>query len=214
MVKISPSILACNAAKLGEEVDCIYKAGAEMAHLDIMDGMFVTNMSFGFPMVEALRKATEMFLDVHLMIVKPERYIERFIDAGADLITFHLEATDIPDECIEMIKKKGKKAAISIKPNTPASAAFPYLEKCDMILVMTVEPGYGGQSLIPACLDKVKEIREEANRRGIDIDIQVDGGINEKNAKDAIAAGANVLVAGSAVFKYEDRKAAIDALRA
>ena len=214
MVKISPSILACNAAKLGEEVDCIYKAGAEMAHLDIMDGMFVTNMSFGFPMVEALRKATEMFLDVHLMIVKPERYIERFIDAGADLITFHLEATDIPDECIEMIKKKGKKAAISIKPNTPASAAFPYLEKCDMILVMTVEPGYGGQSLIPACLDKVKKIRDEANRRGIDIDIQVDGGINEKNAKDAIAAGANVLVAGSAVFKYEDRKAAIDALRA
>ena len=214
MVKISPSILACNAAKLGEEVDCIYKAGAEMAHLDIMDGMFVTNMSFGFPMVEALRKATEMFLDVHLMIVKPERYIERFIDAGADLITFHLEATDIPDECIEMIKKKGKKAAISIKPNTPASAAFPYLEKCDMILVMTVEPGYGGQALIPACLDKVKEIRDEANRRGIDIDIQVDGGINEKNAKDAIAAGANVLVAGSAVFKYEDRKAAIDALRA
>ena len=213
MVKISPSVLACNAAKLGEEVESIRLAGAEMAHLDIMDGMFVTNMSFGFPMVEALRKSTNIFLDVHLMIVKPERYIERFIDAGADLITFHLEATDIPDECIEMIKKKGKKAAISIKPKTPASAAFPYLEKCDMILVMTVEPGYGGQALIPECLDKVKEIRDEANRRGIEIDIQVDGGINEKNAKDAISAGANVLVAGSAVFKYDDRKAAIDVLR-
>ena len=213
MVKISPSVLACNAAKLGEEVESIRVAGAEMAHLDIMDGTFVTNMSFGFPMVEALRKATDIFLDVHLMIVKPERYIERFIDAGADLITFHLEATDIPNECIEMIKKKGKKAAISIKPKTPASAVFPYLEMCDMILVMTVEPGYGGQALIPECLDKVKEIREEANRRNIQIDIQVDGGINEKNAKLAVESGANVLVAGSAVFKYEDRKAAIDALR-
>ncbi len=213
MVKISPSILACDAARLGEEVETIRLAGAEMAHFDIMDGMFVTNMSFGLNSVESLRKSTTMFLDVHLMIVKPERYIERFIDAGADLITFHLEATDVADECIEMIRKKGKKAAISIKPKTPASAAFPYLEKCDMILVMTVEPGYGGQALIPECLDKVREIREEANRRGIEIDIQVDGGINENNAKDAVAAGANVLVAGSSVFKNPDRRAAIDALR-
>lgn len=213
MIKISPSILACDAARLGEEAEGIRLAGAEMAHFDIMDGMFVTNMSFGINSVESLRKATSIFLDVHLMIVKPERYIERFIDAGADLITFHLEATDVADECIEIIRKKGKKAAISIKPRTPASEVFPYLEKCDMILVMTVEPGYGGQSLIPECLDKVREIRKEAERRGIEIDIQVDGGINENNAKDAIAAGANVLVAGSAVFKNPDRRVAIDALR-
>ena len=213
MVKISPSILACDAARLGEEVECIRKAGAEMAHLDIMDGMFVSNMSFGFPMVEALRRATEMFLDVHLMIVKPERYIERFIDAGADLITFHLEATDIPDECIEMIKKKGKKAAISIKPATPASAAFPYLEKCDMILVMTVEPGYGGQALIPYTLDKVRQLKEERERRGLSFEIEVDGGINEETAAAAIEAGADVMVAGSAVFGKSDYKQAIDVLK-
>lgn len=213
MIKISPSILACDAARLAEEVEEIRLAGAEMAHFDVMDGMFVTNLSFGLNSVESLRKATTMFLDVHLMIVKPERYIERFIDAGADLVTFHLEATDVAEECIEIIHKKGKKAAISIKPKTPASAVFPYLEKCDMILVMTVEPGYGGQKLIPECLDKVKEIREEAKRRGIDIDIQVDGGINDKNAKEAVAAGANIIVAGSSVFKNPDRRAAIDALR-
>lgn len=213
MVKISPSVLSADFAKLGAEVEDIKKAGAEMAHLDVMDGMFVSNMSFGFPIIASLRKATDMFLDVHLMIEKPERYIERFLDSGADLITFHLEATDDVEACIDMIKKRGKKVAISVKPNTPIEAVYPYLESCDMILVMTVEPGYGGQSLIPFCLDKVKTLREEITKRGLDIDIQVDGGINEETAKDAIAAGANVLVAGSAVFKYQDRKAAIDALR-
>ena len=213
MVKISPSILSADFAKLGAEVENIKEAGAEMAHLDVMDGRFVTNMSFGFPIIASLRKVTDMFLDVHLMIEKPERYIERFLDSGADLITFHLEATEDVDACIEMIKKRGKKVSISVKPNTPIEAVYPYLERCDMILVMTVEPGYGGQALIPFCLDKVKTLREEITKRGLDIDIQVDGGINEETAKDAINAGANVLVAGSAVFKYEDRKAAIDALR-
>ena len=213
MVKISPSILSADFAILGAEVEDIKNAGAEMAHIDVMDGMFVPNMSFAFPIIASLRKVTDIFLDVHLMIEKPERYIDRFIDSGADLITFHLEATDDVDACIEMIRKRGVKVSISVKPNTPIEAVYPYLERCDMILVMTVEPGYGGQSLIPFCLDKVKTLREEITKRGLDVDIQVDGGINNKTAADAVSAGANVLVAGSAVFNLKDRKAAIDALR-
>ena len=213
MTKISPSVLACDFTKLGEEVAEIERAGADMVHLDVMDGAFVSNMSFGMPIVEALRKKSDMVFDVHLIIAAPDKYIERFIDAGADIVTFHYEATDKPAELLKLIRSRGKRAAISIKPKTPASAIYPYLELCDMVLVMTVEPGYGGQALIPEMLDKVKELRAEINRRGLDIDIQVDGGINEKNAKDAVAAGANVLVAGSAVFKAEDRKGAIDALR-
>lgn len=213
MIKISPSILACDFSRLGEEIESIRIAGAEMAHLDVMDGIFVTNISFGLPVIESIRKSTEMFLDVHLMITKPERYIDRFIDAGADLVTFHVEATDCPDKCIEMIKARGKKAAISVKPNTPIEEIYPFLDSCDMILVMTVEPGYGGQALIPECLEKLKKLKAEIDKRGLSVDIQVDGGINEKNAADAKAAGANVLVAGSAVFKYIDRKAAIDKLR-
>lgn len=214
MTKISPSVLACDLTKLGEEVAIIEKAGAEMVHLDVMDGVFVPNSSFGLAVIEALRKKTDMFLDVHLMIDKPEKYIERYItECGADLITFHLEATDIPDECIEMIKKHGKKAAVSIKPKTPVEAVYPYLDRCDMILIMTVEPGFGGQSFMPDMLEKVSKLRGEINKRGLDVDIQVDGGINAETSKLAINAGANVLVAGSAVFKPLDRKAAIDALR-
>ena len=213
MIKISPSILACDFTKLGEEIESIRLGGAEMAHLDVMDGMFVTNISFGLPVIESIRKSTSMFLDVHLMITQPERYISRFIDAGADLVTFHIEATDCPEECLEIIRSRGKKAAISAKPNTPIEDIYPYLDRCDMILVMTVEPGYGGQALIPECLEKVKKLKAEIDKRGLDIDIQVDGGINEKNASEAKSAGANVLVAGSAVFKYEDRKSAIDKLR-
>ena len=214
MIKISPSALACDLTKMGEEVYEIEKAGAEMIHLDVMDGVFVPNSSFGLAVLEALRKKSGMFFDVHLMIDKPEKYIERYItECGADLVTFHLEATDVPDECIEMIKKHGKKAAVSIKPKTPAEAVYPYLDRCDMVLVMTVEPGFGGQSFMEDMLEKVTKIRAEIERRGLDVDIQVDGGINAKTAKLAVAAGANVLVAGSAVFKAEDRKAAIDALR-
>ena len=215
MVKISPSALACDFTRLGEEVKEVQDAGAEMIHLDVMDGIFVPNSSFGLSVIEALRKKSDMFLDVHLMITKPERYIERFIDeCGADLITFHLEATDVPDKCIEMIKSRGKRASVSVKPQTPISEVYPYLDRCDMVLIMTVEPGFGGQSLIPETLEKVKELKAEIDRRGLNVDIQVDGGINAKNAKSAIEAGANVLVAGSAVFNAADRRAAIDALRA
>lgn len=213
MTKISPSVLACDFSKLGDEVTEIERAGAEMAHLDVMDGMFVPNMSFGFPVIECLRKKTAIVFDVHLMIDKPERYIDRFIDAGADIVTFHVEATDMPEECLKMIRSRGKLAAISVKPKTPIEAIYPYLEMCDMVLVMTVEPGFGGQSLIPETLEKVKTLKAEIEKRGLNIDIQVDGGINDKNCRDAVAAGANVLVAGSAVFKAADRRAAIDALR-
>ena len=214
MIKISPSALACDLTKMGEEVNEIEKAGAELVHLDVMDGVFVPNSSFGLAVLEALRKKSSMFFDVHLMIDKPEKYIERYItECGADLVTFHLEATDVPDECLATIKKHGKKAAVSVKPKTPAEAVFPYLDRCDMVLVMTVEPGFGGQSFMPDMLDKVRAIRAEINRRGLDIDIQVDGGINSETAKLAREAGANVFVAGSAVFKAADRKAAIDVLR-
>lgn len=214
MVKISPSALACDLTKMGEEVNEIKKAGAEMVHLDVMDGVFVPNSSFGLAVLEALRKKTSMFFDVHLMIDKPEKYIERYItECGADLVTFHLEATDIPDECLAMIKKHEKKAAVSVKPSTPIEAVYPYLDRCDMVLIMTVEPGFGGQSFMPDMLDKVKKLRAEIESRGLDIDIQVDGGINSETAKLAVLAGANVLVAGSAVFKAADRRMAIDALR-
>ena len=213
MIKISPSVLACDFTRLGEEVADIERAGADMVHLDVMDGRFVTNISFGLPVIEALKKKSKMVFDVHLMIVEPELYAKRFIDAGADIVTFHYEATEKPGELLDTIRANGAKSAISIKPNTPAEAIFPYLEKCDMVLVMTVEPGYGGQKFMADMLPKVRAIRDEATRRGLDIDIQVDGGINPETAKLATEAGANVLVAGSAVYKHSDKRAAIDALR-
>ena len=213
MIKISPSVLACDFTRLGEEVADIERAGADMVHLDVMDGRFVTNISFGLPVIEALRKKSGMVFDVHLMIVEPELYAKRFIDAGADIVTFHYEATEDPAALLDLISENGAMAAISIKPGTPAEAVFPYLEKCDMVLVMTVEPGYGGQALIPETLDKVKVIRDEITKRGLNVYVQVDGGITADNAPAAIEAGADILVAGSSVFKAKDRKEAIDKLR-
>lgn len=213
MIKISPSMLAADFTKLGEELADIERAGADMVHLDVMDGVFVTNISFGLPVVAALRNVSAMVFDVHLMIVDPEKYVARFADAGADIITFHYEATKDTAATLKMIRDKGVRAAVSVKPGTPIEEIYPYLDLCDMVLVMTVEPGYGGQELIPETLEKVRKLRAEIIKRGLNLDVQVDGGINDKNAHEAIAAGANILVAGSAVFKAKDRKLAIDALR-
>ena len=213
MAKISPSVLACDLSNLAAEVAEIEAAGADMVHLDVMDGVFVTNMSFGMPIIESLRKKSKMVFDVHLMIVHPEKYAERFIDAGADILTFHYEACDKPAELLDLIRSRGVRSAISIKPATPPEAIYPLLEKCDMVLVMTVEPGYGGQALIPETLEKVTTLKQEIKRRGLNIEIEVDGGINAKNAHTAVNAGADILVAGSAVFNASDRRTAIDALR-
>ena len=213
MIKISPSVLACDLSCLASEVADIERAGADMVHLDVMDGAFVTNISFGLPVIECLRKHTDMVFDVHIMIADPEAYAERFIKAGADILTFHYEASKDPEALLKLIREKGAKASVSIKPATPAEVLYDLLPLCDMVLVMTVEPGYGGQAFMPEMLEKVRKLRAEAEKRGITLDIQVDGGINPETAKLAVEAGANVLVAGSSVFKSADRRAAIDALR-
>ena len=213
MVKISPSVLACDLSKLLDEVKSIEDAGADMVHLDVMDGSFVTNISFGLPVISSLRKNTDMFFDVHLMIDRPERYIPRFIDAGADLVTFHYEACEDPRTALETIRNLGKKAGISIKPATPVEEIYPLLDSCDLVLIMTVEPGYGGQAFMPEMLVKIERLRAEIVKRGLDIDIQVDGGINKETAVMVKRAGANNLVAGSYVFKADNKKQAINSLR-
>ena len=204
MIIISPSVLAADFSRLGEDVKKAHKAGAEYIHLDVMDGIFVPNISFGPPIISSLRKVTDITFDVHLMITHPERYIKDYVDAGADIITVHYESTFDLASVIKQIKSYGAKAAVSIKPATSPEVLFPYLNDLDMVLVMTVEPGFGGQKMMPDMLKKVSVIREYANDKGIDIDIQVDGGITPENLKYATAAGANVIVAGSAIFKAED----------
>ena len=213
MAKISPSVLSADLSNLADEVKDIEEAGADMVHLDVMDGVFVTNITFGLPVISSLRSKSNMIFDVHLMIDAPERYAMRFIEAGADILTFHLEATKEASNLLSMIRSQGVMAGISIKPGTPVENVYPYLEECDMVLVMTVEPGYGGQALIPETLEKVKKIKAEIEKRSLDTVIQVDGGINADNAHIASAAGADILVAGSSVFGKPDRKAAIEALR-
>ncbi len=211
MILVAPSILSADFARLGESCDGIRAAGADLLHFDVMDGMFVPNISFGIPVLKDLNNYTDMPIDVHLMIEEPHRYIEQFAKSGADYITIHVEAESDIEGTLQKIADFGVIPAISVKPGTPAEAIFPYLEKIGMILVMSVEPGFGGQSFMPCAIDKVRILREECNRRGLtDMLIEVDGGINLETGKLVVDAGADVLVAGSALFNAEDPAAIIE----
>lgn len=213
---LAPSILSADFLKLGEQIKMVSDAGAKYLHIDVMDGMFVPNISFGIPVINCIKGNTDMVLDVHLMIVEPERYYEKFKAVGAEILTVHLEALEDPSNSLKKIRELGMKPSVSIKPATKAEDVFPYLELVDQVLVMTVEPGAGAQAYIESCTDKIKAVREEITRRGLNVDVQVDGGINEKTIKTVMDAGANVFVMGSSVFNgnpYEQTKKYVDIIK-
>ena len=212
-IKVSPSILSADYAALREDIEKVKIGGADMLHVDVMDGHFVPNISIGPPVVKSIRKATDMFLDCHLMISNPYDYVDAFASSGADLISFHVESNSDVKQTIKKIKSTGVLPALVVKPKTPAEAVFPYLAEVAMVLVMTVEPGFGGQSFMEDMLPKIKEIREEANKVNPELMIQVDGGIVPETAKLCVAAGADVLVSGSYIFGAEDIEKAIISLR-
>lgn len=213
MIKFSPSILTADFVHLGEAIKELDEAKTDMFHLDVMDGLFVPNISIGIPVVASIRKATDTVLDVHLMIDRPHRYIEQFASAGADIIGFHSEAGSDIKETIDLIHSYGKKACLTIKPKTPAEEVFEYLPMLDMVLVMSVEPGFGGQKFMSEVLPKVTAIRNKCDELGLDIDIEMDGGVNLETAPLCVKAGANVLVTGNVLFSAEDKKARLAQLR-
>lgn len=210
---LSPSILAADFAKLGEQIETLDRAGAQYLHIDVMDGVFVPDISFGMPLVKSIRKCTERIFDVHLMVTEPDHYIDAFYECGADLITVHAEAVRHLDATIEKIHQKGIIAGVALSPATPIEQIEWVLEKTDMVLVMTVNPGYGGQTLIPYTLEKVRLLREIIRKRGLKTDIEVDGGITLENVREVINAGANIIVSGSSVFDGDIRENAENFLR-
>ena len=210
MTILAPSMLSADFKELGKEIRVIEENGAKYLHFDVMDGIFVPSISFGMPVLKSIRSGTNLVCDVHLMITEPIRYVEDFAKAGADLITIHLEACEDVDATIAKIKACGCKVGISIKPNTPVSALQPYLEQVDMILIMSVEPGFGGQKFIPSSLEKISETKAMIDDKGLSIDIQVDGGIYTHNVEEVLKAGANIIVAGSAVFNGDTKQNTID----
>ena len=201
MYILAPSLLAADFNILGQQIKETERLGAEYLHIDVMDGIFVPSISFGMPLISSIRETSRQFFDVHLMIVNPMRYIKEFVKCGADGITFHLEAVENASEVIRTIHEAGARASVSIKPGTPVEAVYPYLEQVEMILIMSVEPGFGGQVFMPEAYGRIRKLRDYIDKHGLKTKIEVDGGIGKKNVKEVLEAGANICVAGSAVFK-------------